>query len=85
MRRVQNEKNLSNITYILNTFNDQLKTKNTLWEGGVRGAGFVWSPILKSAPRVANQMMNIQDWLPTLYVAAGWSNVNLIFLRFYES
>ena len=76
MRRVQTK--ITNITYILNTFNDQFKTKNTLWEGGVRGAGFVWSPLLKSAPRVANQMMNIQDWLPTLYVAAGWSYVNLI-------
>jgi len=45
--------------------------KDTLWEGGVRGAGFVWSPMLKSAPRVSQQMMNIQDWLPTFYSAAG--------------
>jgi len=45
--------------------------KDTLWEGGTRGAGFVWSPLLKSAPRVSKQMMNIQDWLPTLYSAAG--------------
>ena len=45
--------------------------KDTLWEGGVRGAGLVWSPRLKSAPRVSHQMMNIQDWLPTLLTAAG--------------
>ena len=48
-----------------------IQVKDTLWEGGVHGSGFVWSPLLKTAPRVAEQMMNIQDWLSTLYVAAG--------------
>lgn len=47
--------------------------KNTLWEGGVRGAAFVWSPRLVSSNggRVAEQKMHIMDWLPTLYRAAG--------------
>lgn len=45
--------------------------KNTLWEGGVRGAGLVWSKLLKKRNRVANQTMHIADWLPTLYSAAG--------------
>ncbi|XP_047111614.1 arylsulfatase B-like [Schistocerca piceifrons] len=45
--------------------------KQTLWEGGVRGATMVWSPLFSSAPRVSNQMMHIVDWLPTLYSAAG--------------
>ncbi|CAG7834255.1 unnamed protein product [Allacma fusca] len=45
--------------------------KNTLYEGGVRGVGFIWSPLLKSTPRVSTQMMHIQDWLPTILGAVG--------------
>lgn len=45
--------------------------KNTLLEGGVRGAGLIWSPLLGNTSRVANQTMHISDWLPTLYRAAG--------------
>lgn len=45
--------------------------KNTLLEGGVRGAGLIWSPLLGNGGRVSNQTMHISDWLPTLYRAAG--------------
>lgn len=45
--------------------------KNTPWEGGLRGAGFVWSPLIKNPKRVSNQMIQIADWLPTLLSAAG--------------
>lgn len=45
--------------------------KNTLWEGGVRGAAFIFSPSLSKINRVSNQTMHIVDWLPTLYHAAG--------------
>ena len=48
-----------------------LKVKNTLWEGGVRGSGLLWSPLLKKRSRLAQQLMNVQDWLPTLYSIAG--------------
>ncbi|XP_026765034.2 arylsulfatase B [Galleria mellonella] len=45
--------------------------KNTLWEGGLRGAGALWSPLLTHKNRVATQLLHISDWLPTLYSAAG--------------
>ncbi|XP_023720420.1 arylsulfatase B-like isoform X1 [Cryptotermes secundus] len=45
--------------------------KDTLWEGGVRGVGLVWSPLIRSAPRVATHLMHIQDWLPSLLHAVN--------------
>lgn len=45
--------------------------KNTLWEGGVRGAACMWSPLIKKSKRIALQMMHISDWLPTLLEAVG--------------
>jgi len=37
----------------------------------VRGAALIWSPLIKNTPRVSQQMMHIQDWLPTLMTAIG--------------
>lgn len=45
--------------------------KASIWEGGVRGAGFLWSPYIVNPGRVAHQMVHITDWLPTLITAAG--------------
>ncbi|KAI5630822.1 sulfatase domain-containing protein [Phthorimaea operculella] len=45
--------------------------KNTLWEGGVRGAALLWSPLLDKRSRVSTQLVHLVDWLPTLYTAAG--------------
>ena len=39
--------------------------------GGVRGVGFVHSPLFTYGPRTAMELMHVTDWLPTLYYAAG--------------
>ena len=37
----------------------------------------VWSPLLTKQGRVANQLMHVTDWLPTLLAAAGGNATNL--------
>lgn len=45
--------------------------KNTVWEGGVRGVGFVNSPLFGNTSYVSDNFFHVTDWLPTLYSAAG--------------
>ncbi|XP_024878388.1 arylsulfatase B-like [Temnothorax curvispinosus] len=45
--------------------------KYTLYEGGVRGVAVLWSPKLRKAARVCDDLVHISDWLPTLYAAAA--------------
>ncbi|EFX81012.1 hypothetical protein DAPPUDRAFT_303738 [Daphnia pulex] len=51
--------------------------KNTPWEGGVRAAGLIWSPLIPKSRRgqVMSNLMDISDWLPTLFEAAGQSRI----------
>lgn len=37
-----------------------------MWEGGTRGTGFLWSPLLKTYGYTSDILMHATDWLPTL-------------------
>ncbi|XP_075213981.1 arylsulfatase B-like [Lycorma delicatula] len=45
--------------------------KYSMFEGGVKTAAVVWSPLIKDSSRVSEELIHVTDWLPTLYSAAG--------------
>jgi len=47
--------------------------KNTIWEGGLRGAGWLWSPLLMKSGYISDHMIHISDWLPTLLHAVQYN------------
>lgn len=46
-------------------------TKETLYEGGIRGASFLSSPLLNMTGYKYTGLMHITDWVPTLLGLAG--------------
>ncbi|GAB0100712.1 hypothetical protein DMENIID0001_167950 [Sergentomyia squamirostris] len=45
--------------------------KNSPWEGGVRVAAAVWSPMMEVRHVVSNELIHNSDWLPTFLAMTG--------------
>ena len=53
--------------------------KTNYFEGGVRAPCFIWGPRqhLKHRGYIANRLMHVTDWIPTMYEAAGGTETEL--------
>jgi len=51
--------------------------KMSWWEGGIKGIGFVTSPLIKNRGTVNNGLMHVSDWFPTLVGLAGGDTAGL--------
>ena len=45
--------------------------KKTVWEGGMRGVGFLHGEMIANKSRTSRALMDISDWYPTLVNLAG--------------
>ena len=45
--------------------------KGSLWEGGVRGVGFVHGKMLQKTGIKCKELLHVTDWYPTLLYLAG--------------
>ena len=51
--------------------------KDTLWEGGIRGVGFVHGKMLSRSGVNCTGLIHVTDWYPTLVNLAGKSTIAL--------
>lgn len=51
--------------------------KGSFFEGGIKSAGLVYSPLLEKSGYKAEQMIHVTDWLPTLVSLASGDNTDL--------
>ena len=47
--------------------------KGSIWEGGMRGVGLVYSELLENRGQISSEMIHITDWFPTIVNLAGES------------
>ena len=45
--------------------------KGSLWEGGLRGVGFVHGKMLQKTGVKCKELLHVTDWYPTLLYLAG--------------
>ena len=57
--------------------------KGSLWEGGMKGIGFVHGSIIKKTKRISQELIHVTDWFPTLVHLAG-GNVSGLTLDGYN-
>ena len=51
--------------------------KGSLWEGGVKGNGFVHSHLIHNSGTVNNGLFHVTDWFPTLVNLAGGNTTGM--------
>ncbi|XP_031571185.1 arylsulfatase B-like [Actinia tenebrosa] len=45
--------------------------KDMVWEGGIKATAFVYSDLISKKGRVCHDLIDVSDWVPTLYYVAG--------------